>query len=84
MKPWQADLRPGDYFIGYYPRVVGLDGYYGGIRSSGRHRGPPTGAEHAFHICGWYQARSNRSRFITLFHAATKSCTNFCSESSHP
>ena len=30
------------------------------------------------------QARSKRSRFITLFHTATKSCTNFSSESSHP
>ncbi len=30
------------------------------------------------------QERSNRSRFITLFHTATKSCTNFSSESSHP
>ena len=30
------------------------------------------------------QARSKRSRFITLFHAATKSCTNFSWESSHP
>ena len=28
------------------------------------------------------QARSNRSRFITLFHAATKSRTNFCCPSS--
>jgi hypothetical protein len=28
------------------------------------------------------QARSKRSRFITLFHAATKSCTNFSWESS--
>ena len=27
--------------------------------------------------------RSNRSRFITLFHTATKSCTNFSTESSH-
>jgi len=35
---------------------------------------------------GWgtfyrHQARSKRSRFITLFHAATKSFTNFCLES---
>jgi hypothetical protein len=30
------------------------------------------------------QARSNRSRFMTLFHAATKSCRNFCWASSHP
>ena len=29
------------------------------------------------------QERSKRSRFITLFHAATKSCTNFSWESSH-
>ena len=29
------------------------------------------------------QARSNRSRFITLVHAATKSRTNFSCESSH-
>ena len=28
------------------------------------------------------QARSKRSRFITLFHAATKSCRNFSWESS--
>jgi len=28
------------------------------------------------------QARSNRSRFMTLSHAATKSCTNFSCESS--
>jgi hypothetical protein len=28
------------------------------------------------------QPRSNRSRFMTLSHAATKSCTNFCCESS--
>lgn len=28
------------------------------------------------------QTRSNRSRFITLFHAATKSCTNFSRASS--
>ena len=28
------------------------------------------------------QARSKRSAFITLFHAATKSCTNFVCESS--
>ena len=28
------------------------------------------------------QFRSNRSRFITLFHAATKSCTNFSCASS--
>ena len=30
------------------------------------------------------QARSNRSRFMTLFHTATKSCRNFSWESSHP
>jgi hypothetical protein len=30
------------------------------------------------------QARSKRSRFITLFHAATKSCRNFSWESSYP
>ena len=30
------------------------------------------------------QARSKRSRFITLFHTATKSCRNFSWESSHP
>ena len=30
------------------------------------------------------QARSNRSRFITLFHAATKSLRNFPWESSQP
>ncbi len=30
------------------------------------------------------QARSKRSRFITLFHAATKSCRNFSRESSLP
>jgi len=30
------------------------------------------------------QARSKRSRFMTLFHAATKSCKNFSWESSHP
>ena len=30
------------------------------------------------------QARSKRSRFITLFHAAMKSCRNFSWESSHP
>ena len=29
-----------------------------------------------------YQARSNRSAFITLFHAATKSVTNFSFASS--
>ena len=29
-------------------------------------------------------ARSTRSRFITLFQAATKSWTNFFSESEHP
>jgi len=29
------------------------------------------------------QARSKRSRFITLFHTATKSCRNFPWESSH-
>ena len=29
------------------------------------------------------QARSKRSRFITLFHTATKSCRNFSRESSH-
>ncbi len=28
-------------------------------------------------------ARSKRSRFMTLSHAATKSCTNFSFESSH-
>jgi hypothetical protein len=28
--------------------------------------------------------RSKRSRFMTLFHAATKSCRNFSRESSHP
>ena len=28
------------------------------------------------------QARSKRSRFMTLFHAAMKSCTNFSWESS--
>ena len=30
------------------------------------------------------QARSKRSRFITLFHTSTKSCRNFSWESSHP
>ena len=30
------------------------------------------------------QARSKRSRFITLFHTATKSCRNFSWESLHP
>ena len=30
------------------------------------------------------QATSKRSRFITLFQAATKSWTNFCSPSEHP
>ena len=30
------------------------------------------------------QERSKRSRFITLFHTATKSCRNFSWESSHP
>lgn len=30
----------------------------------------------------WDQSRSKRSRFITLSHAATKSCTNLCSASS--
>ncbi len=30
------------------------------------------------------QVRSNRSRFMTLFHAATKSRTNFSFASSHP
>ena len=29
------------------------------------------------------RVRSNRSRFITLFHTATKSCTNFSMESLH-
>ena len=29
------------------------------------------------------RARSKRSRFMTLFHAATKSCRNFSWESSH-
>ena len=33
---------------------------------------------------GGDQARSNRSRFMTLFHAATKSFTNFSCESAHP
>jgi hypothetical protein len=32
---------------------------------------------------GYDPARSKRSRFMTLFHAATKSCTNFSCESSH-
>jgi len=31
-----------------------------------------------------YDARSKRSRFMTLFHAATKSCTNLSWESAHP
>ncbi len=31
-----------------------------------------------------FQARSNRSAFITLFQAATKSCTNFCCASQEP
>ena len=47
--------------------------------SPGRPRGPawtsPSGEVED-------QARSNRSRFITLFHAATKSCTNFSFASS--
>src|SRR5579862_168476 len=30
------------------------------------------------------QARSKRSRFMTLFHAATKSRTKTCGESLHP
>jgi len=31
----------------------------------------------------YFEARSKRSRFITLFHAATKSFTNFSFESAH-
>jgi len=33
--------------------------------------------DHVNLYCWQYQARSNRSSFITLCHAATKSCTNF-------
>jgi AcrR family transcriptional regulator len=44
------------------------------------------GSKAALYAEAWKhdQARSKRSRFITLFHAATKSCTNFSWESSHP
>ena len=35
-------------------------------------------------ISSYDQVRSKRSRFITLFHAATKSCRNFSWEPSHP
>ena len=34
-------------------------------------------------VRGYNHTRSNRSRFITLSHAATKSRTNFLSESAH-
>src|SRR6266542_7104448 len=42
-------------------------------------RADPGGAGSDFGCC---QARSNRSAFITLAHAATKSCTNFSFASS--
>jgi hypothetical protein len=32
----------------------------------------------------YHQARPKRSRFMTLFHTAMKSCRNFSRESSHP
>ena len=45
--------------------------------------GPPRGlgGRHARVVDGY--VRSKRSRFMTLSHAATKSCTNFSLESSH-
>jgi hypothetical protein len=42
-----------------------------------------TRKSHRRRLC-YDQARSKRSRFITLFHTATKSCRNFSWESSHP
>ena len=53
--------------------------YHATADSNGCARGAPAGAPRSSRD----QARSNRSRFITLAHAAAKSCTNLSFASSH-
>ena len=88
-----CDVTPGatraDFRVVDYVTRAGLARQHARVIS---HRRPPAGRPTADVIAAAAttvalnprrQARSNRSRFITLSHAATKSRTNFRCESSH-
>src|SRR5512139_3784153 len=72
---WEAAVLPLNYTRdrrGFYAASMGSanEGAGGAGNAAGPFRPARNGP-------GGTQVRSKRSRFITLFHALTKSCTNF-------
>src|ERR1700730_4682362 len=85
-RPWPADKVEGSAQGRSCPALATPDGQAAEprcARTSGPQAGLRSRARSRQNLFRRNQARSKRSKFITLVHAATKSFTNFSFESAH-